>query len=75
MNVLRTHPKCKRRLPVADNEPAENEWEPSPKDFFAEMKRGVLASFKVNWWAVFFGIIAAIAAIVAAVESFKRGES
>jgi hypothetical protein len=72
MNVLRTLPKCKRRLHVTDNEPAENAWEPSPKDFFAEMKRDVLASYKVNWWAVFFGIIVAVAAIVAAVESFKR---
>jgi hypothetical protein len=35
------------------------------------MNRGVLASFKFNWWALFFGIIAAVAAIVVAVETFK----
>jgi hypothetical protein len=57
---------------VSNNEPdADNEWEPSLRDFLVETKRGALASFKVNWWALFAGIIAAVAAIVAAVESFK----
>jgi hypothetical protein len=58
---------------VANNQPdADNEWEPSLREFFAEMKRGALASFRFSWWALFAGIIAAVAAIVAAVESFKR---